>query len=133
MKYLVLMALLLLQGCGTASLITGALSSAVNPGISASLQIGDDHNTLGEATVGTKKESKVESKVSDIRAEREVKVDSSSQKQDKKTEISEVQGDVHVTQGPSGGLLAFLATGWVGLAVIPLLALWYLIRRRQNG
>ena len=124
---------LLLSGCGTTSLITSALSSAVAPGVSASLQIGDDHNTLGEALVGSKEESKVESKVSDIRAEREVKVDTSSQKQDKKTEISEVKGDVHVTQGPSGGLLAFLATGWVGLAVIPLLVLWYLLRRRQNG
>jgi hypothetical protein len=73
----------------------------------------------------------VESKVSDIKADREVKVDSSSQKQDKKTEISEVRGDVKVIQGPSGGLMAFLASGWVALAVIPLAFLLYLFRRRK--
>lgn len=131
MRGLVLFVALLLSGCGTTSLVTGALSSALNPGVSASLQIGDDHNSLD--TIGSKEESKVESKMSDIRAEREVKVDTSSQKQDKKTEISEVKGDVHVTQGPSGGLLAFLASGWVALALVPLALLWYLYRRKKNG
>lgn len=133
MKLLLISLLLLLQGCGTAALVSSVLSSAT-PGVSASLQIGDDHKTLGEAIVGTKEESKVVSKVSDIRAEREVKVDSSSQKQDSKTEISEVKGDVSVTQGPSSGLLVFLASGWIALALIPLLILWYLYRRsRSNG
>ncbi len=134
MKTLYLVALLSLSGCSTAALVTSALSSVATPGVSASLQIGDDHKTLGEATIGTKEESKVVSKVSGVTAQREVKVDSSSQKQDNKTEISEVRGDVQVTQGPSGGLLAFLASGWIALALLPLLTLWYLYRRsRHNG
>lgn len=122
---------LLLASCGTSSLIGGALSSALNPGVSAHLQIGDDHNSVD--TVGKKESSKVEAKVSDIKADREVKVDSSSQKKDSKTEISEVRGDVKVSQGPSGGLIAFLASGWVALALIPLAFLLYLFWRKKNG
>lgn len=132
MRYLsVLLLVSLLTGCGTTSAITSALSSAINPGVSASLQIGDDHNSVD--TVGKKETTTVESKVSDIRADREVKVDSSSQKQDKKTEISEVRGDVKVIQGPSGGLVAFLASGWVALALVPLAFLLYLYRRRKTN
>ena len=112
-----IVASLLLQGCA-ASGILGALSSTVTPGVSASLQIGDDKLEVKDATVGKREESKVESKVEGVNAQREAKIDNSSQKKDQKTEISEVKGNVEVNQGPSNYVLGFLGFGWVILAVL---------------
>lgn len=112
-----IVASLLLQGCA-ASGILGALSSTVTPGVSASLQVGDDKLEVKDATVGKREESKVESKVEGVNAQREAKIDNSSQKKDQKTEISEVKGNVEVNQGPSNYVLGFLGFGWVILAVL---------------
>lgn len=112
-----IVASLLLQGCA-ASGILGALSSTVTPGVSASLQIGDDKLEVKGATIGKREESKVESKVEGINAQREAKIDNSSQKKDQKTEISEVKGNVEVNQGPSNYVLGFLGLGWVLLAAL---------------
>ena len=111
------LAFLLLQGCA-ASGILGALSSTVTPGVSASLQVGDDKLEVKDATVGKREESKVESKVEGVNAQREAKIDNSSQKKDQKTEISEVKGNVEVNQGPSNYVLGFLGLGWVLLAAL---------------
>lgn len=112
-----IVASLLLQGCA-ASGILGALSSTVTPGVSASLQVGDDKLEVKDATVGKREESKVESKVEGVNAQREAKIDNSSQKKDQKTEISEVKGNVEVNQGPSNYVLGFLGLGWVILAIL---------------
>ena len=112
-----IVASLLLQGCA-ASGILGALSSTVTPGVSASLQIGDDKLEVKDATIGKREESKVESKVEGVNAQREAKIDNSSQKKDQKTEISEVKGNVEVNQGPSNYVLGFLGLGWVLLAAL---------------
>lgn len=112
-----IVASLLLQGCA-ASGILGALSSTVTPGVSASLQIGDDKLEVKDATIGKREESKVESKVEGVNAQREAKIDNSSQKKDQKTEISEVKGNVEVNQGPSNYVLGFLGLGWVILAIL---------------
>ena len=112
-----IVASLLLQGCA-ASGILGALSSTVTPGVSASLQVGDDKLEVKDATIGKREESKVESKVEGVNAQREAKIDNSSQKKDQKTEISEVKGNVEVNQGPSNYVLGFLGLGWVLLAAL---------------
>lgn len=109
--------LLCLSGCA-ASGILGALSSTVTPGVSASLQVGDDKLEVKDATIGKREESKVESKVEGVNAQREAKIDNSSQKKDQKTEISEVKGNVEVNQGPSNYILGFLGLGWVILAIL---------------
>lgn len=109
--------LLCLSGCA-ASGILGALSSTVTPGVSASLQVGDDKLEVKDATIGKREESKVESKVEGVNAQREAKIDNSSQKKDQKTEISEVKGNVEVNQGPSNYVLGFLGLGWVILAIL---------------
>ena len=111
------LAFLLLQGCA-ASGILGALSSTVTPGVSASLQVGDDKLEVKDATIGKREESKVESKVEGVNAQREAKIDNSSQKKDQKTEISEVKGNVEVNQGPSNYVLGFLGMGWALLAAL---------------
>lgn len=112
-----IVASLLLQGCA-ASGILGALSSTVTPGVSASLQVGDDKLEVKGATIGKREESKVESKVEGVNAQREAKIDNSSKKKDQKTEISEVKGNVEVNQGPSNYVLGFLGLGWVLLAAL---------------
>lgn len=127
---LLLAVTLTLNGCAALSGLS-ALSSAVTPGVSASVQIGDDKLKVEDATVGKKETSKVESKVSGIKAKKDVKLDQSSQKKDQKTEIGEVKGNVKVVQGPSGGTMAFLYSGWLLLALIPILILIYLWRRRN--
>lgn len=109
-----------LQGCAALSGIS-ALSSAVTPGVSASLQVGDKE--IKDATIGRREESVVQSKVEKVEAQREAKIDNSSQKKDQKTEISEVKGNVEVNQGPNNWLLGFLGMGWVILAGLFILRL----------
>ena len=126
---------LLLNGCAALSGLS-ALSSAA-PGVAASIQLGDKEVEVAkdaDIKIGSKQESSVvTSKIDNVVAQKEVKVDQSAQKEDKKTEIGEVQGNVSIQQGPSEGLLAFLATGWVALALIPLVALLWLLRGRREG
>lgn len=125
---LLLAGCLMLTGCAALSAVS-ALSS-VTPGVSASLQVGDKEAKADDVVVGKKESSEVKAQVSKIKA-KESKVDQSSQKKDQKTEIGEVKGDVKVVQGPSGGMSIFLMSGWILLALIPLLILLYLWRRRN--
>ena len=113
---------LFLQGCAALS-AWGALSSVTGSGVSAHLDVGDKE--ISGTTVGSKEESKVDTKVEGVSAQREVKVDSSSQKKDQKTEIGEVHGNVEVVQGPSKGVMWFFYIGWIALAGIPIGLLFY--------
>ena len=121
----------LVQGCAALS-AWGVLSSVSNPGVSAHLDVGDKTVGVEGTTIGKKEESKVDTKVEGVSAQREVKVDSSTQKKDQKTEIGEVHGDVEVVQGPAGSTLWFLYMGWVFLAAIPLGGLFYAYRRSRQ-
>lgn len=126
----------MLNGCAASGIIS-ALSSVGTPGVAASLQVGDKEVEVAkdaDIKVGSKQEnSQVTSSIQAVTAQKEAKIDQSSQKQDKKTEIGEVQGDVKVSQGPSAGLLAFLASGWILLSAIPLLVIWFFLKRGQKN
>ena len=108
---------MLLSGCAALPGL-GVLSSSLTPGVSASLQVGDKNLEVKDATLGKREESVVQSRVEKVEAQREAKIDNSSQKKDQKTEISEVKGNVEVNQGPSNFILGFLGMGWVLLAAL---------------
>jgi hypothetical protein len=122
---------LLLTGCsGMAALSAVSALSSAPSGVSASLQVGDKATEVAKgATVGTSTEAKVVSKVGPIAAQREVKVDQSTQKKDQKTEIGEVKGDVKVIQGPTGSTMGFLYIGWILAIGMPLGTLLWLYKR----
>lgn len=123
-KALLLAAMIAVSGCAGTLGAVSALSSAAVPKVSA--HIGDNETKVGEAQVGSKTES--QSKVEKIKA-KESKVDQSTKKEDKKTEVGTVQGDLKVNQGPSALTLAFLGAGWPLFMVF---LVWVALRRAKN-
>lgn len=122
-----------LSGVSVLSSVASGVSSLSVPKGGIHAQIGDKTTEVAQgATVGKTSKAEVVTNVGPIVAQREVKVDQSTQKEDKKTEIGEVTGEVTVIQGPTGGTMAFLYSGWIGLAVIPLVALLWLLRKRRS-
>lgn len=124
-----------LTGCsGMAALSAVSALSSAPSGVSASLQIGDKATEVAKgATVGTSSEAHVETQIGPIAAQKDVKVDQSTQKKDQKTEIGEVQGDVKVIQGPTGSTMGFLYLGWILALGLPIATLLWLYRRTRRG
>lgn len=114
------LSLVLLTGCAAAPVLgtVTSLASAAKSGVSADLQIGDKQTqaeVVAQKTV-TSSASKVKAK--------EATVDQSTKKEDKKTEIGAVQGDVKVVQGPSALTLLALAAGWPLFVIFLIVALY---------
>lgn len=125
MKYLkVLFLSLFLTGCAGPLGVVSALSSATTPKVSASAHIGDNKAQVGEAQLGSKTEAK-----STVKAKK-AEVDQSTKKEDKKTEVGTVQGDLKVNQGPGVTTLVFLGAGW---PLFILFLLWLALRRVRNA
>lgn len=128
MKIIALALCLGLTGCASTLGAIGALSSATVPKVSASAHIGDNKTKVdkAEAQVGSKTETK--STVKKVEAKKAT-VDQSTKKQDKKTEIGEVKGNVSVQQGPDAFTLVALASGW---PLFVLFLIWVALRRVRN-
>lgn len=109
---LVLLMVLVLQGCASTLGAIGALSSAATPKVSASLQVGDKATTVTGTTLGKTETSTQKATVKSITSGKKAEVDQSTKKTDKKTEIGEVAGSVTVNQGPDTLTLVLLSLGW---------------------
>lgn len=114
-----------LAGCATTLGAIGALSNAATPKVAASLQIGDKTTDVTGKTEVTTQSSKIDT----IVAKKKAEVDQSVKKLDKKTEIGEVSGSVHVNQGPDALTLFFLAAGW---PLFVAFLIYAIVRRTRN-
>lgn len=116
-----------LCGCSTVSAVS-TIASSISPiskgGLSAELQVGD--KTTQVKATGKSESITLEAKVEKVQAKKAT-VDQSTKKEDKKTEIGEIKGNVQVTQGPSAGTLVFLGSGW---PLFLLFSMYLLLRKR---